>query len=84
MDMVYAANKAIYWIILLSAAPIAIATFIGLLIGLLQTITQIQEQTLPFGVKLVGVFVCLLMMMGWMGDKLLIYAKEMLTIGLAG
>ncbi|MDX7526490.1 EscS/YscS/HrcS family type III secretion system export apparatus protein, partial [Enterobacter hormaechei] len=54
------------------------------LIGLLQTITQIQEQTLPFGVKLVGVFVCLLMMMGWMGDKLLIYAKEMLTIGLAG
>lgn len=82
--MVYAVNKAIYLIILLSAAPIAIATFIGLLIGLLQTITQIQEQTLPFGVKLVGVFVCLLMMMGWMGDKLLIYAKEMLTIGLAG
>ncbi|MGR6440006.1 type III secretion system export apparatus subunit SctS [Proteus mirabilis] len=82
--MVYAANKAIYLIILLSAAPIAIATFIGLLIGLLQTIAQIQEQTLPFGVKLVGVFVCLLMMMGWMGDKLLIYAKEMLTIGLAG
>lgn len=82
--MVYAANKAVYLIILLSAAPIAIATFIGLLIGLLQTITQIQEQTLPFGVKLVGVFVCLLMMMGWMGDKLLIYAKEMLTIGLAG
>lgn len=82
--MVYAANKAIYLIILLSAAPIAIATFIGLLIGLLQTITQIQEQTLPFGVKLVGVFVCLLMMMGWKGDKLLIYAKEMLTIGLAG
>ncbi|HEK1790424.1 TPA: type III secretion system export apparatus subunit SctS [Proteus mirabilis] len=82
--MVYAANKAIYLIILLSAAPIAIATFIGLLIGLLQTITQIQEQTLPFGVKLVGVFVCLLMMMGWMGDKLLIYAKEMLTIGFAG
>ncbi|MBI6390542.1 type III secretion system export apparatus subunit SctS [Proteus mirabilis] len=82
--MVYAANKAIYLIILLSAAPIAIAAFIGLLIGLLQTITQIQEQTLPFGVKLVGVFVCLLMMMGWMGDKLLIYAKEMLTIGLAG
>nr|MBO8918841.1 type III secretion system export apparatus subunit SctS [Proteus mirabilis] len=82
--MVYAANKAVYLIILLSAAPIAIATFIGLLIGLLQTITQIQEQTLPFGVKLVGFFVCLLMMMGWMGDKLLIYAKEMLTIGLAG
>ncbi|WP_100158977.1 type III secretion system export apparatus subunit SctS [Proteus columbae] len=84
MDMVYAANKAVYLVILLSAGPIAIATFIGLLIGLLQTITQVQEQTLPFGVKLVGVFVCLLITMGWMGDKILVYAKEMMAIGLAG
>lgn len=83
MDMVYAANKAVYLVILLSAAPIAIATFIGLVIGLLQTITQVQEQTLPFGVKLVGVFVCLLVTMGWMGDKVLVYAKEMMTLGLA-
>lgn len=82
--MVYAANKAVYLVILLSAGPIAIATFIGLVIGLLQTITQIQEQTLPFGVKLVGVFVCLLVTMGWMGDKILVYAKEMMTLGLAG
>lgn len=84
MDMVYAANKAVYLVILLTAAPIAVATFIGLAIGLLQTITQIQEQTLPFGVKLVGVFVCLLMTMGWMGEKILTYAREMLAIGLAG
>lgn len=58
--------------------------FVGLIIGLLQTITQIQEQTLPFGIKLVCVFVCLLMTMGWMGEKLLVYAKEMLAIGFAG
>lgn len=82
--MVYAANKAVYLVILLSAGPIVIATFIGLAIGLLQTITQIQEQTLPFGVKLVGVFVCLLVTMGWMGDKILVYAKEMMTLGFAG
>lgn len=82
--MVYAANKAVYLVILLSAGPIAIATFIGLAIGLLQTITQIQEQTLPFGVKLVGVFVCLLATMGWMGDKILVYAKEMMALGFAG
>ncbi|CRL63846.1 MULTISPECIES: type III secretion system export apparatus subunit SctS [Proteus] len=84
MDMVYAANKAVYLVILLSAAPIAVATFVGLIIGLLQTITQVQEQTLPFGIKLVSVFVCLLITMGWMGDKILVYAKEMLVIGLSG
>lgn len=82
--MVYAANKAVYLVILLSAGPIAIATFIGLIIGLLQTITQVQEQTLPFGIKLVGVFVCLLITMGWMGGKILDYAKEMMAIGLSG
>ncbi|EST57580.1 MULTISPECIES: type III secretion system export apparatus subunit SctS [Gammaproteobacteria] len=84
MDMVYAANKAVYLVILLSAGPIAVATFVGLIIGLLQTITQVQEQTLPFGIKLVSVFVCLLITMGWMGDKILVYAKEMLVIGLSG
>ncbi|WP_109398297.1 type III secretion system export apparatus subunit SctS [Proteus faecis] len=84
MDMVYAANKAVYLVILLSAGPIAVATFVGLIIGLLQTITQVQEQTLPFGIKLVSVFVCLLISMGWMGDKILVYAKEMLVIGLSG
>lgn len=84
MDMVYAANKAVYLVILLSAAPIAVATFVGLIIGLLQTITQVQEQTLPFGIKLVSVFVCLLITMGWMGDKILVYVKEMLVIGLSG
>ncbi|OAT32279.1 type III secretion system export apparatus subunit SctS [Proteus myxofaciens] len=84
MDMVYAANKAVYLVILLSAGPIAVATFVGLIIGLLQTITQVQEQTLPFGIKLVCVFVCLLITMGWMGDKILVYAKEMLAIGLSG
>lgn len=84
MDIVYAANKAVYLIILLSAAPIAVATFVGLIIGLLQTITQVQEQTLPFGIKLVSVFICLLITMGWMGDKLLVYAKEMLAIGFSG
>lgn len=84
MDMVYAANKAVYLVIILSAGPIAVATFVGLIIGLLQTITQVQEQTLPFGIKLVSVFVCLLITMGWMGDKILVYAKEMLVIGLSG
>ncbi|MCT8250285.1 type III secretion system export apparatus subunit SctS [Proteus vulgaris] len=84
MDMVYAANKAVYLVILLSAGPIAVATFVGLIIGLLQTITQVQEQTLPFGIKLVSVFACLLITMGWMGDKILVYAKEMLVIGLSG
>lgn len=54
-DIVFAGNRALYLILVMSAGPIAVATFVGLLVGLFQTVTQLQEQTLPFGVKLLCV-----------------------------
>ncbi|MBY0443578.1 MAG: flagellar biosynthetic protein FliQ, partial [Burkholderiales bacterium] len=51
-DLVFAGNRALYLVLLLSAWPIIVATVVGLLIGLFQTVTQLQEQTLPFGFKL--------------------------------
>lgn len=47
-DIVFAGNRALYLILVMSAGPIAVATFVGLLVGLFQTVTQLQEQTLPF------------------------------------
>ncbi|MBE0824592.1 flagellar biosynthetic protein FliQ, partial [Escherichia coli] len=43
-------NRTLDLILVMSAGPIAVATFVGLLVGLFQTVTQLQEQTLPFGV----------------------------------
>lgn len=57
-DIVFAGNRALYLILVMSAGPIAVATFVGLLVGLFQTVTQLQEQTLPFGVKLLCVSIC--------------------------
>lgn len=57
-DIVFAGNRALYMILVMSAGPIAVATFVGLLVGLFQTVTQLQEQTLPFGVKLLCVSIC--------------------------
>ncbi|VEB43305.1 type III secretion system protein SpaQ [Chromobacterium violaceum] len=47
-DLVFAGNKALYLVLMMSAWPIIVATVIGLLVGLFQTVTQLQEQTLPF------------------------------------
>ena len=44
-DIVFAGNRALYLILVMSAGPIAVATFVGLLVGLFQTVTQLQEQT---------------------------------------
>jgi type III secretion HrpO family protein len=81
-ELIYASNKALVLVILLSAGPVIVATVVGLVIGLFQTVTQLQEQTLPFGLKMLAVFACLLVMSGWLGNKLLVYATEMVKLAL--
>lgn len=83
MDVIYAADKGIYLVIMLSLLPVSVATMVGLTVGLLQTVTQIQEQTLPFGLKLIAVFVCILMQLTWLGDSMLSYAREMFSLALS-
>ncbi len=46
-QIVYLSNKTMLLIVILSAIPVIVATAVGLLVGLLQTVTQLQEQTLP-------------------------------------
>ncbi len=64
--------------LLLSLLPIVIATMIGLIVSLLQALTQIQEQTLSFAVKLIAVAVTLLLSMNWMGAELYNYTLSIL------
>lgn len=82
-DLVFAGNKALYLVLLMSAWPIIVATVIGLLIGLFQTVTQLQEQTLPFGIKLFGVSLCLFLLSGWYGETLLNFGREVMRLALA-
>ncbi|AUH51333.1 EscS/YscS/HrcS family type III secretion system export apparatus protein [Chromobacterium sp. ATCC 53434] len=82
-DLVFAGNKALYLVLLMSAWPIVVATVIGLLVGLFQTVTQLQEQTLPFGIKLFGVSLCLFLLSGWYGETLLGFGREVMRLALA-
>lgn len=81
-DLIFAGNKALYLVLLMSAWPIVVATTIGLLVGLFQTVTQLQEQTLPFGIKLFGVSVCLFLLSGWYGETLLGFGREVMRLAL--
>lgn len=53
-------NKALMTVLILSAPALLIAIVIGLGVGLLQALTQIQDQTLPQAVKLVVVLCSLI------------------------
>ena len=59
--------------LLVSLLPILIATAIGVMVSLFQALTQIQEQTLGFAVKLVAVAITILLSMNWMGAELYNY-----------
>lgn len=77
-------NKSLLLILLLSAAPVAVATIVGLAIGLFQAVTQLQEQTLPYGAKLLAVIACLLLLMSWMSARMLDFARLALQTALTG
>jgi len=70
------ATDAVLLMLVLSLPPVLLATILGLLISLLQALTQIQEQNLPFSVKLIGVVIVLLLLSPWMGEQLLAYCDE--------
>lgn len=77
--------QAAMLMLLLSLLPIVIATLIGLIVAVLQALTQIQEQTLSFAVKLIAVAVTLLLSMNWMGAELYNYTlsifEQIATVG---
>jgi type III secretion protein S len=79
-ELIYAGNKALQLTLLLSIFPVLVATVVGLIVGLFQTVTQIQEQTLPFGIKLISVILCMYLLSGWIGEHLMNYAREVIDI----
>jgi type III secretion protein S len=59
------ASDALLLVFWLSLPALVVATVIGLLIGLVQSITQIQDQALPYSVKIIGVGLVLMIAVPW-------------------
>ena len=66
--------------IMLSAPPLIIAAACGMVVALIQAVTQIQDQTLPYVVKLVAVTVTLAAMGRWIGVELIQLADLAFTL----
>ena len=60
------ARDAIYTIIITLAPLLLVSLIIGLIVSIFQTVTSIQEQTLTFVPKILGVFVTMLICGSWM------------------
>jgi type III secretion protein S len=68
--------QLVFW---LSLPVLVVATVIGVLIGLLQSVTQIQDQALPYSVKIVGVGVVLMIAMPWANSEVARFLEQALS-----
>jgi len=63
-------REAIWLTVMISAGPMLVGLVVGLAVSLLQTLTQIQEQTLVFIPKILSIFFALILFMPIMGGLL--------------
>lgn len=71
MEPIVLFKQGMLLVVLLTAPPLIVAVVVGVLTSLLQALMQIQDQTLPFGIKLVAVGVTLIMTGRWIGVELI-------------
>jgi len=64
-------QQGLWLVVVLSAPPLIIATLFGVLVSLIQAVTQIQDQTLPYVVKLLSVSLTLMAVGRWFGSELI-------------
>jgi type III secretion HrpO family protein len=73
-------NQALILVLLISMPPIIVATVVGVLVSLLQALTQVQEQTLGFAIKLIVVTVVLLFTASWMGAEMYKFTEHIFEV----
>ena len=71
------AQEALYVTALLAAPMLLTALGVGLIIGMVQAATQIQEMTLSFIPKLIGVAVALIVAGHWMISLVVNFTEEL-------
>ena len=80
------AAKALWACALVSAPILLTAMAVGLLVGLLQSVTQLQEATLTFVPKFIAVGVVIVVSGSWMLQTLVSFTRELFQMvpGLVG
>jgi type III secretion protein S len=71
----------VFW---LSLPALAVATAIGIVLGLVQSVTQIQDQALPYGAKIIGVGLVMMFAIPWSNSEVSRYLERAFAYIAAG
>ena len=75
-QVIQLAYQGLLLILILSAPPILVSMFFGIIVAIFQAATQIQEQTLSFTIKLVAVTLTLMFLGSWLGMQIMAFAND--------
>lgn len=79
LDAVEAVRMALWEALIISLPILGVGLIIGLIVSLFQAVTQIQEQTLVFVPKIIGMVIVVLALLGWLTMRLNDFAVEMFS-----
>ncbi|MBQ9610905.1 MAG: flagellar biosynthesis protein FliQ [Lachnospiraceae bacterium] len=78
-DVIDITTQAI-WLIIKCAAPMLLTSLtVGLIVSIFQTVTSIQEQTLTFVPKILGVFLMLIITGDWMLNNIITFIQDIFS-----
>jgi flagellar biosynthetic protein FliQ len=72
------ATQGLYMVLLLSLPTLLVALVVGVVISLLQAVTQVQEMTLTFVPKMIAVFLTLTLAAPWMTEKMVMFTRQLI------
>lgn len=79
IDVIDAVRMALMESLIISIPILGAGLLIGLLISLVQAVTQIQEQTLTFVPKIVVMLVASMLLLSWIAGRMIDFAVAMFT-----
>ncbi len=79
IDQAVELSRAAVLLTLMIGAPVlAIAVVVGLLISILQAVTQVQDQTISFVPKIVAMLVTLAYILPWVINRMIAYSTDLI------
>jgi len=75
-DAVDLVRGSLFQVLLIAGPVLLIAMIVGLVLGMLQTVMQIQDTTVASVPRFLLIGLALLVLLPWMADRLVEYSKE--------
>jgi type III secretion protein S len=78
--LIYYVKQALFLTLVIAGPVVVVTAVMGLVLGFMQAIFQLQDQAMPFALKLVAVVFVLIALGPWMASTLIEYTDQIFRL----